>query len=314
MFSVSICICTHNPRPDLFARVIAALAAQTERGFEVLVVDNASTPLLTSDVLAPLVDRGIAARLVREEKPGLIHARLCAIGATASDWMLCVDDDNILAPNYVAEGLAFMRTHPSVAAFGGKLILPRETRVPPGTKPFLPYLAVRDEGEMPLMGVSPKWEIWEPPAAGAFIARAVLDDFAAFVRTNADSWALGRAPGSFASCEDSLLMHSAYRLKRATAYNPRLQLEHSIDPHRFEFANLLKLMEGYGQSHVVLDQLVRGPVATPRYYRTPAHVAMTMAAAVAHYLTASPAFSYARARYHLAAARAYRRIERGAQA
>jgi glycosyltransferase involved in cell wall biosynthesis len=313
VFSVSVCICTYNPKPDLFGRVIAALAAQTETTFDVLVVDNASTPPMTENVLEPLRARGVAARLTREETPGLIHARLRAIGLTASDWMLCVDDDNILAPDYVAEGLAFIRAHPTVAAFGGKLVLPTGTHAPRWIKPFLPFLAVRDQGDEPLMGVSSKWEDWEPPAAGAFIARAVLDDFAAFVRTNADAATLGRTPGGFASCEDSLLMHGAYRLNRATAYNPRMQLEHHINPERFKFANLLKLMEGYGQSHVVLDQLVRGPVATPRYYRTPAHVAAIMAATAVHHIASSAAFSYAKARYHLAAARAYRRLERSAQ-
>ncbi|MGQ0532387.1 MAG: glycosyltransferase [Caulobacteraceae bacterium] len=306
---LSICICTHNPKPNLLAQVIDSIAAQTETSFDVLVVDNSSAPALPEDVLAPLRTRGIAARLVREEKPGLIHARLCAIAATSSEWMLCVDDDNVLASDYVSEGLAFIRAHPNTAAFGGKLLLPDNIPLPFGVKPFLPYLAVRDVGDDAMMGVSATWEIWEPPAAGAFIARAVLNDFAAFVRTHSAASTLGRAPGSFASCEDSLLMHSAYRLGRATAYNPRLKLKHHIDPKRFDFDSLLKLMEGYGRSHVLLDQLLRGRVETPRYYRTPAHVAATMAAAMAHHIAPSPVFGYARARYHLAAARMYRELE-----
>ncbi len=307
---LSICICTHNPKPDLFARVLGSIAAQSVTAFDVLVVDNASAAPLTEDMLEPLRARGIAARVVREETPGLVHARLCAIDATvASDWMLCVDDDNALAPDYVAEGLAFIEAHPNVAAFGGKLLLPDAVKPPFGVKPFLPYLAIRDVGDETLMGVSANWEIWEPPAAGAFIARPVLDDFAAFVRTHSAATSLGRAPGSSASCEDSLLMHSAFRLGRATAYNPCLRLEHHVDPKRFDFASLLKLMEGYGRSHVVLDQLVRGPVPTPRYYRTPAHVAATMAVAMAHHIAPSPAFGYARARYHLAAARMFRELE-----
>lgn len=310
---LSICICTHNPKPDLFARVLGSIAAQSVRAFDVLIVDNASAPPLTEAVLGPLRARGIAARVEREETPGLVHARLCAIDATtASEWMLCVDDDNVLAPDYVAEGLAFIQAHPNVAAFGGKLSLPDTVKPPLGATPFLPYLAVRDVGDETIVGVSANWEIWEPPAAGAFIARPVLDDFAAFVRTHPASTALGRAPGSSASCEDSLLMHSAYRLGRATAYNPRLRLEHHVDRRRFDFASLLKLMEGYGRSHVVLDQLVRGPVTTPRHYRTPARVAATMAVAMAHHIAPSPAFGYARARYHLAAARMYRELE-GAQ-
>ncbi len=305
---LSICICTYNPKPALFARVLTAIAEQSRLGFDVLVVDNASTPALQADLLAPLGARGIEARLVREETPGLIHARLCAIAATRSDWMLCVDDDNILAPDYIAEGLAFIAAHPDVAAFGGKLMLPTGTHVPEGVAPFLPYLAIRDAGETVLKGISAKWEVWEPPAAGAFIARAVLEDFAAFVAANANAAALGRAPGSFASCEDSLLMHSAFRIGRATAYNPRLRLEHHVDPARFGSSNLVRLMEGYGHSHAVLENLLRGPAPAPRYYRTPAHaMAVALAAGVSD-LKHSPLYAYARARYHLAAARAYRAL------
>ena len=236
----------------------------------------------------------------------------CAIAATSSDWMLCVDDDNILSPDYVAEGLGFIDAHPDVGAFGGELALPQEIAVPAGTAPFLPYLAVRDAGDAMMKGVSEKWEAWEPPAAGAFIARAVLEDFAAFVRANSKASALGRAPGSFASCEDSLLMHSAFRIGRATAYDPALRLEHHVDPARFGFSNLVRLMEGYGRSHAVLENLLRGPMRAPHYYRTPAHAALVALATLVNDLKHSARFAYARARYHLAAARAYRDLEKSA--
>ena len=65
--------------------------------------------------------------------------------------------------------------HPEVAAFGGKLALPAQTRVPEGVAPFLPYLAVRDAGEAVMNGVSEKWEAWEPPAAGASNRPAVAE-------------------------------------------------------------------------------------------------------------------------------------------
>ncbi len=308
---LSICICTHNPKPSLFARVLEAIAAQTRRSFDVLIVDNASSPALDENVLAPLLARDIAARIVREEIAGLVSARLRAIASTTSDWMLCVDDDNVLAPEYVAEGLAFIETHADVAAFGGKLVLPPEIRAPDAVRPFLPYLAVRDVGDEVLMGVSEKWEIWEPPAAGAFVSRPVLKDFAAFVRANVAASRLGRTPGGFASCEDSLLMHSAYRLGRATAYNPRLRLDHHVDASRFEFSNLVRLMEGYGRSQPVLEQLLRGPIRTPAYYRTPLHATLVALAAGARDIKHSTQFAYARARYHLTAARTYRELEKG---
>jgi hypothetical protein len=179
---------------------------------------------------------------------------------------------------------------------------------PPWVRPFLPFLAVRDIGEKVLKGVSPNWEIWEPPAAGAFVSRAMLEDFSAFVRANPNALRLGRAPGSVASCEDSLLMHSAHRLGRATAYAPQLKLTHHISPDRFKLPRLVALMEGYGSSQVMLDSLLRGPLTMPKYYRTPAYIAATLGVAIMRNFLPSPPFAYARVRYHLAAMRAYREL------
>lgn len=309
---LDICICTHNPHPALFSRVLSAIAGQdATAAFGVLVVDNCSSPAVTDAALQPLRERQIPARIVREEKPGLVHARLRAIAETRAPWVLCVDDDNVLAPDYVAAGLTFIAEHPDVAAFGGKLVLPDDVRPPAWSEPFLPFLAVRDLGDDVLKGVAEAWRIWEPPAAGAFIAREVLEDFAAFVRTNPDAATLGRAPGSMASCEDSLLMHSAYKLKRATAYNPRLKLEHHVSSSRFQLANLVRLMEGFGRSQAVLDRVLHGGSATPLIYRTPIHVAGVAAVAALRNLK-TPAYAFARARFHMAAAEAYWRSAKAA--
>lgn len=305
---LTVCICTHNPKEQLFIEVLSALAGQVSSAvFDVLIIDNASTPPIPDDVLTPLSSAGLTARIVREAKPGLVHARLRAIAEFSGTWMLCVDDDNIISPGYVAEGLTFVGANPHVGAFGGKLLLPPDLHVPAAASPFLPYLAIKDLGNAPLGGVSDKWEVWEPPAAGAFVARSVLEHFAHFVLQTPLATSLGRAPGDFASCEDALLMRSAYRLGLATAYNPRLRLTHCIDPTRLELPNLIRLLEAYGRSHATLSFLLRGSRAPPFYYRNALSTAATMTFAALRHLPA-PIFGYARARYHWAASRAYRNL------
>jgi len=91
--SVTVCICTHNPRADILSRVLAALAAQTAGvyAFDVLLVDNASAPPLLADVLAALTGAGVRVRLVREPALGLVHARHRAARETQADWLLFVN-------------------------------------------------------------------------------------------------------------------------------------------------------------------------------------------------------------------------------
>src|SRR5450759_5157394 len=73
---ISVIICTHNPRPHYFSRVLAALRSQTLPmvHWELLVIDNASQEPLTSDTYD--LSWHPYARLVREEELGLSAARI----------------------------------------------------------------------------------------------------------------------------------------------------------------------------------------------------------------------------------------------
>ena len=96
---LSVAICTHNPRADYFARTLDGLQTQTlsRNEWELLVVDNASAPALTPDL--SWHPKG---RVVREETVELTPARTCAIRSTRSDLIIFVDDDNVLAPDYLS--------------------------------------------------------------------------------------------------------------------------------------------------------------------------------------------------------------------
>lgn len=100
---VSVVICTHRPRRDLLARAVRAILPQIEQlsGAELLVVDNASPdPVATLPELAsPLV------RCVVEPRLGLTAARERAAAEVNGDLVIFVDDDNILADDYVKQAV-----------------------------------------------------------------------------------------------------------------------------------------------------------------------------------------------------------------
>ena len=143
---MELCICTHNPRPGVLSAVLGSVAAQDIAGgsFRFILIDNASTPPVSEEVLAPLRVAGIEARLLREPAPGLQRARLRAIHATTSEWILWVDDDNELSPDFIRRGFEFIAAHPEVGCFGGKLLLPSELHPAKWVAPFLPSLGIRD--------------------------------------------------------------------------------------------------------------------------------------------------------------------------
>lgn len=314
--NLDVCLCTHDPRREVLEFALRSLARQTVGPgvFRVLVVDNASTPPLGDEVLAPLRAAGLHAALTREEVPGLTRARLHAIRRTRAPWMLFVDDDNELADDFVAEGLAFVASRGDVGCFGGRLLLPEALRPPRWAAPFLPYLGIRDPGDEVITGASMEWGPWEPTGAGFWVRREQLEAYGARLERDPRTLALGRTGrGGLASCEDSLLAREGLRLGLLNAYVPRLSLRHHLDPARFRLRYLCRLMAGYGESLARLDAVLRdGPLPVPERYRGLGFL-RRLASEVNAARKRSAGFALGLAALHWSARAAYRREARAAR-
>lgn len=307
---IDVCICTHNPRRDILSLVLNSLARQSVgAGFRVLVIDNASSQLLLDSMLEPVRKIGATARLVQEPSLGISRARLRAVVETSSDWVLFVDDDNELSPNYIAEGLAFIQQHPEVGCFGGKLLLAKNLNPARWVVPFLPYLGIKDVGDETLIGRSERWEPHEPPTAGAFVCRRVLDEFHKRSLEGNEVFRLGRqGRHKLSSCEDSLIMRDAYRLNLSNAYYPKLVLYHHLEPRRFRFRYLVRLMHGYGVSHVILESILRGRQSVPYHYAYKKSFLKTLLWGISK--CNNPAFATGLVAYHIGARREHLRQRR----
>jgi glycosyltransferase involved in cell wall biosynthesis len=255
---IEVCICTHNPRMDIFRLVISSLANQTvnKSRFRVLVVDNASDSPLTMKDLGELQKQGVHCRIVVESRLGNVFARAKAIAESSTDWILFVDDDNELASDYVQVGIDLIEHRKDLGCFGGRLDLANNLSPPEWMKPLLPYLAVRDFGDDEITNVANYWGKWEPATAGGFISRKVLDVYLNRIQNDEKVHQLGRkGKKSLNSGEDSLMMWGAAELGLAASYQPKLRLTHHLNPSRFNFKYFYRLMLGYGKSNCILDKL-----------------------------------------------------------
>jgi glycosyltransferase involved in cell wall biosynthesis len=306
---IEVCICTHNPDGGTFRVVLAALESQDSAPpFAVLVVDNASSPPIPETLLDGIAARGCRARIVRESQLGIAAARARAIRETQSEWILFVDDDNALATNYLRTGLEFARQNPDVGCFGGKLLLPASIKPAKWMLPFLPYLGIKDAGEEVLSGCKDEWAPWEPPTAGAWVRRDVLEVYEKRMGALGASAELGRkGRQGLGSCEDSLMMRGAARIGAKSAYVPKLVLFHHLSPHRLRLGYLLKLMRAYGPSHVALERALLGDVAVPTYYADPAEFRKMIWWVFRTEAKRSVPFAIAQVRYHFAARAAHLR-------
>ncbi len=158
---VSVVIPTHNPRIDYLARVLEALREQTldQSAWELVVVDNNSTKPLSSTT-GPRDDGATGAktaeidlswhanaRIVREERLGLTFARLRGFAEAKGGLIVMVDDDNVLAPDYLETAVRIAAEHPMLGVFGGKCLPEFEQQPEAWLEARGKGLGLRDRGE-----------------------------------------------------------------------------------------------------------------------------------------------------------------------
>ncbi len=109
---VSIVIPVFNAGRTL-PQALASVAAQTERDFEVVVVDDGSTDPHTLAVLAN-AGRHPGVTVLRTPNRGPAAARNLAIERSAGAYVLPLDADDVLAPAFLARTIPVLDTRPEI--------------------------------------------------------------------------------------------------------------------------------------------------------------------------------------------------------
>jgi hypothetical protein len=113
---VSIVIPCFNGGADL-PETLASIRAQTVTDVEVIVVDDGSTDPGTIRVLDTLPE---GVRLIRQENKGLAAARNAGMGAASGQFLLPLDCDDQIEPDFLERCLAALEQTPDAAfAFAG---------------------------------------------------------------------------------------------------------------------------------------------------------------------------------------------------
>ncbi len=258
---ITVVICTHNPRPDYFDRVLDALQVQTlaRDRWELLVIDNASTPSVAERID---VSWHPQSRCISEPKLGLTPARLRGIDAAKGDIIVFVDDDNVLGADYLKQTANIARKYPAMGAWGGRIVGEFERTPPAWSKRYLPLLAIREITADKLPDVLPRHET-TPCGAGLCVRRSVAERYAKLVVQDARRMSLDRKGKLLSSGGDTDLALVASDLGMGTAQFVALELTHLIPAVRLEEAYLLRLIECMAYSHMVLHSL-RNPLPPTR--------------------------------------------------
>ncbi|MFN3240789.1 MAG: glycosyltransferase family 2 protein [Planctomycetota bacterium] len=140
---------TKDRGPEIDRTFDALLAQQLPRAdYEVVVVDNASSPANARALVAWCERHPDVLRYVCEPEPGLNLARNAGIANARGELLAFLDDDAIAAPHWLAELVRAFDQHPAAWAVGGRIVS-EFTSTPPDwlDERFANYLSDFDRGD-----------------------------------------------------------------------------------------------------------------------------------------------------------------------
>ena len=134
---VSIVIPCYN-HGTFLPETLASVAAQTYREFEVIIVDDGST----DDLTVQLLDRldGQECHVIRTPNRGVSAARNRGISKASGQYILPLDADDLIAPEYLARTVTLLDGRAEVGVVFGERQFFGERQ---GVEPLSPYEARR---------------------------------------------------------------------------------------------------------------------------------------------------------------------------
>ncbi len=229
---ISVILCTHNPREDYLNRVLEGLRCQSlpSSRWELLLIDSASENPLSQRVDLTWHPRG---SVLRDDSPGHLRARVRGIQAATEGMLVFVDDDNVLAPDYLEEVLRISDEYPRLGVWGGSVIGEYETPPPAWLEPYEHVISVRRITRDTWSNVPVMEEPWVI-GAGMAVRRELAVPYAVLVMTDTRRLMLGRKGTSIMGADDLDFIMSICDQGYGRGVFQSLSVTHLIPPWRCE--------------------------------------------------------------------------------
>lgn len=251
MEGCSLVVCCYNSvgRIESTLRAICAMSVPAGLEWELIIVDNASsdnTGAISRDLLTALSPP--IWRVVREEKPGLMYARLRG-AAEAQFGVVCfIDDDNWPDPSWLVEVAATAEANPAIGAFGGWCTGVGDCELPCWFESFAGKFACGPMGHAEGVCVRPSLR-----GAGLCVRKKAWSSIESLLLS---PFLLGRTGKALSSGDDDFICQLLDRHNWKLYYNPRMHMMHYMPKERLTEDYLLKIHEGIGRSSVRLRPAV----------------------------------------------------------
>lgn len=249
----TIIICSYNGE-ERIARAIESVLKQEEYSKLVdkfILVDNNSTDT-TQRIMKQYQVKIDSISYIYEARQGLSYARLAGVERTSSEWIVFIDDDNILDPNWLFEAYQYIMKNAKVGVFNGAVVPLTEFEITEEEEMNLQIacgglaLTHLKRTDIDVNELKNKHH-GVPFGAGLVIKNAPLQKLAK------RGWLgnTGRNGGRLTSGEDTEMCLFVQQCGFEFGFNPKMVMEHLIPRGRLDMSYLRKLWGSFAEGDYI---------------------------------------------------------------
>jgi glycosyltransferase involved in cell wall biosynthesis len=259
---ISFLICTYQAPPSLDLLFDSLKSQKWEPDDDVILVDNGVETGRLAKVkerMTQLGSAGVQCVYAKEPQQGLTAARLKGFSRLKNEWLVLLDDDNVLGEDALARIRERISSNPELGGICPR-IEPVWEEAPPRWVVMLGH-EVLSYNTSPVRKIPDEWIEWKggerglrPPGGGMIVHRCAADAFVELSKSSPLLLQLGHRGTALGSGEDFILYHQIYLAGRYTAYDGSIVIRHLIPKERMRFSYLCRLFfrANYGFALVVL--------------------------------------------------------------
>lgn len=256
----SLVICTYNPNLEGLELALQAInnldLGFLDHSIELILVDNNSEEGYEFDKeLKCITNPKIRCRVVKESNPGLMNARIKGFKNALGKYLVYIDDDNILAANYLKEHHKISRKNTLVKAWGPgriEVIFQQGDKVKNWIKKYTKGYFQEKNLNKTQYGIEKGWPKYYPAGTGLIIKKEIIE---IVFNALADKKIQGREKDSLASGEDSQIIWTINKIGYPVGSCKEMKLKHFITNKKSNFQYLKNLNYNLSKSyHQVYEQ------------------------------------------------------------
>jgi glycosyltransferase involved in cell wall biosynthesis len=269
MVRLSFNICSWQA-PSSLDDSLASIAVQEGLEFTETILVNNGFP---ADRAAELQARYPFVRMMAEPVVGLARARQAGFRASRGEFLVCIDDDNVLGDGFLIHLFDLIDRHANLGCIR-PVVVPRWEKTPPPAwlqeygLYCLSYTHLDPSTEVVLhrerISAYPEFKEWgRPPGGGMIIHRDLAASYLS--RTDSRRLKLGRIGNSLGGSEDLDILDGLPFSRRDGAYSQRLMVYHQIPETRTRIPYLLNLNFQRNRDCAVFERMMlreKHPFAT----------------------------------------------------